>query len=164
MKKTIVAFHIGRGGRFNNAGYLRFEGVMPISEIVSRNDCHYFYTDRDKKGRFCSPHLIDSSGEFALPMVDYNSGVGTLNIDNDYNTYYTKYAGDCSEEECILILKEAQKFNGVFISQYPIFEIMPDVSTFILLKAAELGKLVEVYEYYHKGEEWIKQNILEDEK
>jgi len=33
MTKTILHFHIGRGGRFNNPGYTTYEGIEDSSII-----------------------------------------------------------------------------------------------------------------------------------
>ena len=36
--KTIVHFHTGRGGRFNNAGHVTFAGVRDLSEVLTLRD------------------------------------------------------------------------------------------------------------------------------
>jgi hypothetical protein len=38
LTSTIVFFHIGRGGRFNNAGYKDFCGAKNITEVLQLND------------------------------------------------------------------------------------------------------------------------------
>ena len=47
-ERKIVAFHIGRGGRFNNPGYLRFVGEKTIRDFTD-----YLYTryENEKKVR-----------------------------------------------------------------------------------------------------------------
>jgi len=48
---TIVAFHIGRGGRFHNQGHLSFKGINEISYFT--NDLFTKYENQDQfKNRF----------------------------------------------------------------------------------------------------------------
>lgn len=47
--------------------------------------------------------LLDTNGSFMISDEDLESGVGTLNFDNDYDTYYTKHLQDCDVNELKLI-------------------------------------------------------------
>jgi hypothetical protein len=41
--KTVVHFHIGRGGHFNNAGHRTFEGIATFQEVISEHSDKLFY-------------------------------------------------------------------------------------------------------------------------
>jgi hypothetical protein len=90
--QIIVAFHIGRGGRFNNSGFRTYLGEKNIAEFV--ND---LYLNEDET------MYLDHNGNEVLSMEDSLSGIGTINIDNDYDTTYTKSIDDCNEHEIELI-------------------------------------------------------------
>jgi len=161
MKNTIVAFHIGRGGRFNNAGHLTFRGVYTLAEVMNlREESHgTFYNDKD----ITSPHYTDHNGNYLISKADLDSGVGKLEWDTHYDTDYTIYARDLNDEEAHLVLKEAMEFEGKYCLNYPLNEMLEGISIKLIVKAAKLGKLIEVYDYYHKGEEWLNENILDNE-
>jgi len=102
LKKRIVMFHIGRGGRFHNEGHLTFVVFNKIDE------CHdwqqnTFSKDRDEKGRFCNPYLTDCSGNVLMDADQYHEaieiGIGILNFDNEYDTTYTTYTDELSVAE-----------------------------------------------------------------
>jgi len=44
--KTVVHFHIGRGGHFNNAGHRTFEGIADFQEVILEHSDNLFY-DRE---------------------------------------------------------------------------------------------------------------------
>lgn len=49
---------------------------------------------------------MDGGGNFTeLSQSDVDSGIGTINIDHDYDTTYTKFISDCDEHEVELIIK-----------------------------------------------------------
>jgi len=102
MKNTIVMFHIGKGGRFNNGGHLTYKGVHELSEVESYFGKHLFIHEDDKTLN----EVYDSSGDEVCTMDEYNSGIGTINFDNEYDTYYTKTIKDCTEKELALIVAE----------------------------------------------------------
>lgn len=133
IEKTIVAFHIGRGGRFNNQGHLSFVGVHDISYFT--DDLFINYENQAKifnaiKGREnlenkyynCCENddfsffeklgfdlgkkvFYDQCGnEVGLTEKEYDSGVGSINIDHGYDTTYTCCLEDCDEDELRLIL------------------------------------------------------------
>jgi hypothetical protein len=102
QEKTIVAFHIGRGGRFNNQGHVRYIGEMNIEHFVRRGN-HIFFHNRDERGRFCKPYYADLNGNHLIFEEEAATGVGVLNFDNDYDTVYCKHIEDCSERELQLI-------------------------------------------------------------
>jgi hypothetical protein len=146
LENTIVAFHIGRGGRFNNSGFKTFIGEEEIGKFT--NDLSSSYENAGKfKNRFgfdatyrsgqkCIVDLIteelfeeleeafgikleelgelqysDNAGNpVGLTQKEIDSGVGRIDIDGGYNTTYTCYLKDCSEEE-IELIKESGYWN-----------------------------------------------------
>lgn len=146
--KLIVAFHIGRGGRFNNQGHVKFIGEKRIGDFIddlfqkreneddlfnliknhpnlikkfyecSNNDEWSFFKKRLK---FDIGELIyvDGSGNpVGLTQEDVDKGVGTINIDNLYDTTYSKYLEDCNENELELI----REYSG-----YKSFELLETI-------------------------------------
>lgn len=138
MKKTIVAFHVGRGGRFNNQGHVTFIGEQPIGDftydlfrgfenqygvlgiIGDRTNLLSLYesavadgtTDSKAYNRLQKFGLdlgeicyYDGSGHnVGLTAEQVEWGIGTINIDNQYDTTYTCYLEDCEEVELQLII------------------------------------------------------------
>jgi hypothetical protein len=96
-------FHIGRGGHYNNAGYVTFQGERDFQQLLSYRSEHLDEVNRDEKGRFCKPYLIDGAGNGIDAGDDWKTAkTGRLNFDNDYDTddvvtfeectrYYEKY-------------------------------------------------------------------------
>ena len=106
-EKTILCFHIGRGGRFFNSGHLTFEGTKPITKT---SDFEKLFPPRYKNGndnlRSLKAEWLNETGnsvELTNEMI--KTGVGRINIDNDFDTTYTTYLKDLSENEIEAILK-----------------------------------------------------------
>jgi hypothetical protein len=109
QKSIIVAFHIGRGGRFNNGGHKTYLGEKDINEMLSLNDSgknHTYYIDRDSKGRFCAPYYADLNMNHIISVKELGTGVGQLEWDTIYDTDICKFIEDCSEDEIELIAKD----------------------------------------------------------
>lgn len=133
IENRIVAFHIGRGGRFNNQGFLRFIGEKKIGEFIDHlferheglgklrdaigdrenivekfEDCigNNDFTFFEKLGFDLGEKVyFDCNGnEVGLSEADVQSGIGFINEDNDYDSTYTCYLKDCGSEELKLIL------------------------------------------------------------
>ena len=104
--KTIVAFHIGRGGRFNNAGHTSFIGEKSISNFVDS-----LFLKEDK-----TEYTDGNGNKIGLTVEECNSGIGIINIDGDYDTTYTCYLQDCSDEELEIIAKTKEE-RGYFASE-----------------------------------------------
>ena len=149
---TILEFHIGRGGRFYNPGFLRYEGVTEgISYTTAFENLfpptdEYGNIDNDPEAEW-----LFSNGELSgLTNQQIQEGIGTINIDNDYNTTYTTYAKDCDKAEAYLVFLEAQKFDGKWCFNEPleeIFEGFPNkLSRDIIQRAAEAGVLKELWD------------------
>jgi len=133
--KSIVAFHVGRGGRFYNAGYLTYLGEKKISNFTENLFLNYenqydlfnkikgrknleakYYECCDKDDFIFFGKLGFKMGEKVYTDCNGNSvgltekeceiGVGCIDIDRQYDTTYCKYFEDCNERELALIDNE----------------------------------------------------------
>lgn len=104
--ETIVAFHIGRGGRFNNGGHLNFLGEGKISDYTE--DC-FAPVKIDENSDSDLPELVDdnspeaewtdcSGNGIGLTNAEYQSGIGRIDMDGEYDTTYTMRLGDIEED------------------------------------------------------------------
>lgn len=148
-KKTIVKFHIGRGGRFNNPGHKTFLGCEGIGESPEFEDL--FYNKKEDFYYMSTGELYDS-----LTSEDVDSGIGIININHDYDTIYTKYIDNCDEFELAAIAEE---------DPYNLIELIKEANVFdnedhieILY---ELGKLKEAIEYENYIDSLYWTDILE---
>lgn len=114
-ENTLMAFSIGRGGRYNNQGHLSFlDQDKSIAEYTDK----LFITDRDSKGRFITPEYTDAGGHFVgLTLKEAETGCGSINIDGDYDTTYVCKLKDCSEEELRAIL-DSDRYYSTDVRQY----------------------------------------------
>lgn len=106
--KIIVAFHVGRGGRFHNAGHKTFIGEMDFQELISRNDSNLYKQNRDRNGRFCKPYFTGAGGNIVDASEDIRGEVGYLNFDGQYDTDSCEYLDNCSEEELRIIINSGR--------------------------------------------------------
>lgn len=138
--KKIVAFHIGRGGRFNNQGFKSFIGtcagigdftndLYPRYENESNYKERFGFDSTCNKNQKCILDLItdeqfeelderfgikeedlgdliyyDCGGNSTgLTSKEVDCGIGYIDIDGEYNSTYTVYLDDCSDDEIELI-------------------------------------------------------------
>lgn len=98
-KKIYLHFHIGRGGRYYNQGYVTFQGERDFQQLLSYRS-YLFEVNRDEKGRFCKPYLIDGAGNGIDAGDDWRTAkTGRLNFDNDYDTDDVVTFEDCIRYE-----------------------------------------------------------------
>lgn len=116
-KKIIVAFHVGRGGRFHNAGHKTFIGERNLKDLISMNSNNLFEVNRDFLGRFCKPFLTDCSGHVVLDSDRFNDEVGCLDFDGTYDTDYCRYIEDCDEDE-LDIIRNSGEYMSLELSEY----------------------------------------------
>lgn len=89
---TIVAFHITGGG--GNRRHVKFDGEGNIYDIALSFNC--VPTDADDP----KAHWEDSAGnELSLTNEEAESGIGVLELDGDYDTWYTKRLKDVYRDE-----------------------------------------------------------------
>jgi hypothetical protein len=165
---TILKFKIGRGGRFYNGGHLSFEGVTKgISYTYEFNDLFPPMKNEEEKDHSPDAEWTDGSGnsvELTNAMIE--SGIGRINMDGKYDTVYTIYAKDLSENEAKLVFKEAQEFGGKYYHNYAINEIIEGVSESTIKMAAQNGLLDDLYEhmtYWNDEVSWLEDKQEEEE-
>ena len=105
-----VRFHIGRGGRFHNAGYKTYRGT-----VDSLADCFGNCTilSEDENGNILPDaewQLIDGGGNVILSGRDeIESETGILDWDGDYDTDIVRYLSDCDDDEYQMVLDAAER-------------------------------------------------------
>ena len=105
-----VRFHIGRGGRFHNAGHKTYVGT--VNEL---SDCFgdSIVISEDENGKTLPDSewkLVDSGSNVILSGRDeIESETGILDWDGEYDTDIVCYLTDCDERECQLIFDAAEK-------------------------------------------------------
>lgn len=114
--KIIVAFHVGRGGRFNNGGYKTFIGEKNFQDLISMNGEHLFEQNKIN-GKFSKPYLTDLNGTIIVDYDDINNEVGFLEFDTIYDSDYCKYIDDCSDEE-LLVIANSNEYKSYELEQY----------------------------------------------
>lgn len=144
---TIVAFHIGRGGRYWNPGYKSFIGEYNIGHYVGDLFLHYENQSEvykkikgrpnlEEKFQECSDnddfswfeqigfdlgektYFTETGYPVGLTLKEEESGVGRIDIDGEYNTTYTCYLKNCSEAELKLILNSNEWNKFELIEEY----------------------------------------------
>lgn len=108
-EQTIVKFHIGRGGRFNNQGHKTFEGRESWTNEL--NNLHLIDGE----------YYDDSGNSVGLTEDAVSQGIGILNYDNDYDTTICQYLSDCTEEEVRLIALSDDMNRNELLADY--FEV-----------------------------------------
>lgn len=132
MSKTILHFHTGRGGKFNNPGYTTFEGVEDASVISN-----YLYFPRYKNGNDIlhsnRHYMLDENGnELSATVNEYNNGVGVFDWDGTYDTDFFIYADELDEDLILIVLKDNTPED---------FRFYPDL--YGILSNADVYRLVE---------------------
>lgn len=115
-EKLIVAFHVGRGGRFNNGGHKSYIGEKNLNDLIQMNGDNLFEQNR-VNGKFSKPYLTDLNGTIILDSEDYKKEVGYLEFDTIYDTDYCKYIEDCSDEELSLI-NESNEYKSSKLEEF----------------------------------------------
>jgi hypothetical protein len=103
---TIVAFHIGRGGRFYNPGNKTYEGKYDASHISQ--DLYFPQRKNGKEILTGNKEMLDWNGhEVGATVSEYNKGIGTYDFDGTYDTWIFKKVKDLDEDEVRIILQTA---------------------------------------------------------
>lgn len=124
MKSTIleeaqnvkVRFHIGRGGRFHNAGHKTYVGTVNSlsdcfgdSGIISEDENDTPLPDSEWQ-------LIDSGGTVVLSGRDeIESDTGILDWDGEYDTDIVRHLSECDDDEYQMILDAAE--HGEYVDK-----------------------------------------------
>lgn len=106
MKKDfIVAFHIGRGGKYHNPGNRTFNPYIERLSDCFNERCIIY--EQDEYGNPLPDEqwqLIDGGGNVILEGRDkIESDTGILDWDGEYNTDIVKYLSECSDCEIDII-------------------------------------------------------------
>lgn len=101
----IVAFHIGRGGRFHNPGHKSFmPHIKQLSDCFSES-CIIF--QEDEEGNPLPDEqwqLIDGGGNVILEgRANIESTTGVLDWDGEYDTDIVQYLSECDDNEVDMI-------------------------------------------------------------
>ena len=105
-----VRFHIGRGGRFNNAGHKTYVGT-----VNDLSDCFgdSFIISEDENGKTLPDsewRLVDGGGNVILSGRDeIESETGILDWDGEYDTDIVRHLSECDDDEYQLILDAAER-------------------------------------------------------
>lgn len=118
MKSTIleeaqnvkVRFHVGRGGRFHNAGHKTYVGKVDVladcfgdSIIISEDENGNPLPDSEWQ-------LIDSGDNVILSGRDeIEAETGVLDWDGGYDTDIVRYLSECDDDEYQMILDAAER-------------------------------------------------------
>ena len=114
-----VRFHVGRGGRFYNAGYKTYEGT-----VNSLSDCFgdSFLISEDENGKPLPDsewQLIDGGGNVILTGRDeIESETGILEWDGEYDTDIVRHISECDDDEYQLIIDAAER--GEYVKEVPL--------------------------------------------
>lgn len=115
-----LLFHIGRGGRFYNPGYMTFEGFGDLhNSSFYMNGDYYYPTLNDEQGN----PILDENGEWMdddsddAPVLDHNrsevgitfgelaTGIGRIVLDGDCNTWEAIESEDMEDKHIDAIIR-----------------------------------------------------------
>ena len=99
MTGKYACFHIGRGGRFYNPGHLTFEGMCDGIADTSVYDTLFLAQGEENE------YTTDTGHGVGLTVGDVNTGIGCINIDEDYDTTYVTTLDNLTEKEATAICK-----------------------------------------------------------
>ena len=102
----IVAFHIGRGGRFHNQGHKSF--MLHVNRLSDCFTNDSFIMEENSEGDTLPDEewlLCDNGGNVILKGRDnIESETGILDWDGEYDTDIIKYVSECDENELRLLI------------------------------------------------------------
>jgi hypothetical protein len=102
-KKVIVAFHIGRGGQFYNAGHKTYIGEKNLNDLIKLNDLYYYDNEDREEGEKVEEGWYDAVGNFKLTKEEGEQETGIIDLDGEFDTDIVRYLEDCTESELKLI-------------------------------------------------------------
>lgn len=114
MENIIVAFHIGRGGKFSNPGFKTY-----VADIKSKMDVYnekFTLVSEDEDGNKIPEadwKMYDGGGNIIDEGKDsIFATTGTIDIDGEYDSWIICDIEDCDERE-LEIIKEYARFNYI---------------------------------------------------
>lgn len=149
-ESTMVAFHIGRGGRFYNGGHLTFLGEGKIADFTE--DCcapSTILVDEDGNEELIvdmeTPDAMwtDENGNgVGLTNEEYKDGIGRIDMDGEYDTTYTTYLKDVEEG--------SDEWDAIFASNHS------DALDAQMFLCPQMGieTLEELADFINENEDW----------
>lgn len=106
-----VRFHIGRGGRFHNAGHKTYVGtVNGLSDCFGESTMLISEDENGKPLPDSEWQLVDGGSNVILSGRDeIESETGILDWDGEYDTDIVRYLSECDDDEYQLILDAAER-------------------------------------------------------
>ena len=106
-----VRFHIGRGGRFYNAGHKTYVGtVNGLSDCFGESTMLISEDENGKPLPDSEWRLMDGGGNVILSGRDeIESETGILDWDGEYDTDIVRHLSECDDDEYQLILDAAER-------------------------------------------------------
>lgn len=121
--KTVLMFHIKGGG--GNNRQLEFVGDKKITDCYDW-DANTFLHDEDEEGNALPEdqhYLHDCSGHELMDAEELKkaleTGIGCLDFDGDYDTTYTEYLEDISENEYWKLDEDWKRIYQIVINNIP---------------------------------------------
>lgn len=161
--ETIVAFHIGRGGRFNNPGHLSFVGEHKIGDftdnlwsptIIDENAEDGYIDDERPEAEW----TCESGDSVGLTNAMVASGIGRIEYDGEYDTTYTMYLKDVEQD--------SREWDAIFATKW----IDAEDAKMYLCPILAVESVEDLAEYINEHEDWdlkvsevIERNGWKDE-
>lgn len=138
-EETIVAFHVGRGGQFNNQGHLTFVGENKIGDFIE----DLFWDTDDKGNALPDAELRKETGNLVgCTWKEVESGIGRIDIDGDYNTTYTMKLSDVEQD--------SKEWNAIFKAH----GYDAEQAQMFLRQELAIDKLQELADYINAHNDW----------
>lgn len=102
-KETVLHFHVGRGGNYNNPGFVTFCGIRTIEDVLQINET---YID-DYEGE---DYYFDHNGTPLISVKQAETGIGCVEFDTIYDTDNCIKLEDCERNDLLIIL-ESNEYN-----------------------------------------------------
>ena len=142
--RIIVAFHVGRGGRFNNPGHVTYIGEKSLHDFLDDN--RLFYCDRDRNGRYCKPYYTDCNGNTMLTAEDIECNYGTIGWDCGYDTTVCRPIEACEFYDIFLIILSDEVLSNAldkWLTEWLIDGLAHDDSEIVSFVHDHRDKLIE---------------------
>jgi hypothetical protein len=165
-KKTVAMFHICGGG--GNKRGLEFIGFKKIYECADWDAA--FVNEENEDGNPTPEEERELTNESGRVLLDsdelkkaLDTGIGRLEIDGDYDTVYTVYAEELSEEELSAMVNPGQGFHYLDSELHKALIEYGFAEEEVAL-AAEADDIETLVQDHLHGFDYVKANYEEVEK
>lgn len=146
-ENTILAFHIGRGGHFNNPGHVELIGEKKIGEFVGNLFSPVIDDADDPDGyredeRPEAEWTMENGSSCGLTNAMVESGIGRIEEDGEYDTTYTMYLKDIEEG--------TKEWDAIFSSS----DFEAEQAQMFLRPELAINTLQDLADYINKNEDW----------